>query len=68
VTVIGHAQIVDDDAVIERWHRQKAPRATTVKSGAFTEEEFLERAWTPNRRLFQIVPEKFIGSDLRTLT
>ncbi|MBV9659646.1 MAG: pyridoxamine 5'-phosphate oxidase family protein [Acidimicrobiales bacterium] len=67
VTVIGRAEIVDDPAVLERFFRSRAPKSWLVTSGKLTEEEFLELAWTPNRRLFHIIPEKFFSSDQRTL-
>lgn len=67
VTVIGHGEIVADQAKIDRFFTERAPRSWLVRSGHMTVPEFLNVANTPNRRLIHIHPEKFFSSDMRTL-
>ena len=67
VTIIGRAEVVEDDDVIRGWFESMSTKASMVKSGAFTPEQWMERAYTPNRRLFHIIPEQWVGSDLLAL-
>jgi hypothetical protein len=67
VTVIGHAEIVEDPRMLQRVFESRASRNALVKRGQLTEEDFMALANTPNRRLFRIVPERFFSSDQRTL-
>ena len=67
VTIIGRAEVVEDHAVIRRWFEYMSTKASLVKAGRFTPEEWMERAYTPNRRLFHIIPEQWVGSDLLAL-
>ena len=64
VTVIGRGEIVDDPGVLERFYGKYAKRRHFVTSGEFTEEEWLARAFTSNRRLVRVVPEKILSLDL----
>jgi len=67
VTVIGRAEIVDDMAKVRRFFELIGPRSWSVRRGSLTMEDYMKLAFTPNRRLFHIVPEKFIASDQRNL-
>ena len=67
VTIIGGAEVVEDHDVIRRWFEYMSTKASLVKAGRFTPEESMERAYTPNRRLFHIIPETWVGSDLLAL-
>lgn len=67
VTIIGRAEVVEDHDVIRKWFEYMSTKASLVKAGSFTPEEWMERAYTPNRRLFHIIPEQWIGSDLLAL-
>jgi Pyridoxamine 5'-phosphate oxidase len=68
VTVIGRAEIVDEDQVIlKRLLADTAPEAEIVKSGSVSLEKFMEMMVTSNRRLVHVIPEKFISLDLRRI-
>jgi hypothetical protein len=67
VTIIGRAEVVEDHDVIRKWFEYMSAKASLVKAGRFTPDEWMERAYTPNRRLFHIIPEKWVGSDLLAL-
>jgi hypothetical protein len=67
VTVIGRGEIVDDPDTLERFYRKHALGHYMVTSGRVTEDQYLELAFTPNRRLVHIVPEKIFSQDLRKL-
>jgi len=67
VTVIGRAEIVDDMALVKRFFELRGLHAWQVSSGRMTMDAYMRLAFTPNRRLFRILPEKFFSSDMRTL-
>jgi hypothetical protein len=67
VTVIGRGEIVDDRDILERFYRKHAQGHYMVTSGRTTEDEYLRLAFTPNRRLVHLTPEKIFSSDLRKL-
>jgi general stress protein 26 len=67
VTVIGRGEIVSDPDTLQRFYSKHAEGHYMVKSGRVTEEGYLALAFTPNRRLVHIVPEKIFSTDLRTL-
>ena len=68
VTVIGRAEIVDEDqAILRRIQEDKLERTPLVSEGMMSREKFLELAVTANRRLVHIIPEKFSSLDLRRL-
>lgn len=68
VTVIGRAEIVDDDqAILRRISLEKSATHPLVTSGSISLEKFVELAVTSNRRLVHVIPEKFISLDLRRL-
>jgi hypothetical protein len=68
VTIIGRAEIVDDPDMVERFFQRPQARNTPVHGGKVSNEQFLEWATSPNRRLFHIVPEKFFSTDMRALS
>jgi pyridoxamine 5'-phosphate oxidase-like protein len=67
ITVIGQAELVDDQTLIERYYDEMSVRNEMVVQGDISAEEFKRMAYTPNRRAVRVVPEKFISLDLRKL-
>lgn len=67
VSVIGHAEIIDDLAMVRRFFDAHAPKAPLVVNDGLSIEEYIAVSFTPNRRLFRIVPERMFGSNMRTL-
>jgi hypothetical protein len=67
VTVIGRAEIVDDPETMQRFFDALSPTRKMVERGDITADDFTRLAYTPNRRLFHIIPDKFVTTDLRTL-
>jgi Pyridoxamine 5'-phosphate oxidase len=67
VTVIGRAELIDDQALIGRYFDEKFGKHPLVLQGTMSAEKFKEMAFTPNRRLVHIIPEKISSLDLRKL-
>jgi uncharacterized pyridoxamine 5'-phosphate oxidase family protein len=66
-SVIGRAEISNDRALVERFFDEKGRQNELVVQGEMSFEDFKKMAFTPNRRLVEIVPEKIISLDLRKL-
>jgi len=67
VSVIGRAEIIDDLAMVRRFFDAHAPKAPLVVNDGLNVEDYIAVSFTPNRRLFRIIPETMFGSDMRTL-
>lgn len=67
VSVIGRAEVIDDHDTMARFFAMRSHRAWVVRHGKVTPEEYIAMAFTPNRRLLRIVPDKYVTSDQRTL-
>jgi general stress protein 26 len=67
VTVVGRGEIVSDKDILDRFYDKHSRNHYMVRSERQTREEFLAFAYTENRRLVHILPEKMFGTDLRTL-
>jgi hypothetical protein len=67
VTVIGRGELIDDPETLTRFYRKHAQGHYMVTSGRTTEDEYLRLAFTPNRRLVHIIPERIFSQDLRKL-
>lgn len=66
VTLVGRGEIVDDRATLDAFYASR-PTSSMVTSGRLTQEQWLRLAYTENRRLVRIIPEKVISADLRKL-
>lgn len=67
VTLIGEVEIIDDWDFIQEFYRRKAPSFFRVRSGEWTEDDYLRMACTKNRRLLRVEVEKTFSLDLRKL-
>ena len=53
--------------MVRRFFEVHAHRAPAVVNDGMSEQQYVEMAYTENRRLFQIVPEKMFGSSMAKL-
>jgi general stress protein 26 len=67
VTVVGRGEVVEDPDVLGRFYHKHARGHYMVTSGRVTEDQYLELAFTPQRRLVHIIPETVFSTDLRAL-
>jgi Pyridoxamine 5'-phosphate oxidase len=69
VTVIGHAEIIEDPDEVAKFFARgnTTPGRPAPHDPGVSRDQSLDWSLTPNRRLFHVIPEKFFGSDMRTL-
>jgi uncharacterized pyridoxamine 5'-phosphate oxidase family protein len=67
VTIIGHGEIIDDYVLVRAFFTRKAPLNARVRSGEWTEEQFMKMACSKNRRLIRVVREKVFSLEMAKL-